>query len=159
MCKGSIVSEGLGKYSCEYCGMKFTEEAIRIKIGGSVSIDRTPELNNLLIRTCQFFDSGDFFQSNKYCERVLDMVANNYNAINLQGLIESKEREYVEKCIKNHEIMKSGGCTKCVNSKVMVKKYDGCPEYYTCEKCNYSVDYIISLPTCYRYKQYSTHLT
>lgn len=62
---------------CNYCGTKIVQEKIVVEHRGSVSIDRSNEIINLLKRAEEKFENGLFQESEDYFNRVLDIDADN----------------------------------------------------------------------------------
>ena len=75
-----------GMYVCEACGTKFTVEEARKLI-----IDKSPELENLLVRAQRFFDEGELYKACEYCERVLDIDANYQDAVALLAKVKAQQ--------------------------------------------------------------------
>lgn len=59
---------------CEYCGTKMAN------LKNNFEIDKTTEINNLIIRALEFEQKGDFQKCADYCTRVLDMDPANVKA-------------------------------------------------------------------------------
>ena len=59
---------------CQYCGTKITN------LKNSFEIDKTTEINNLIIRALEYERKGDFQRCSDYCTRILDMDPNNVKA-------------------------------------------------------------------------------
>lgn len=62
---------------CNYCGTKIVQEKIVVEHRGSVSIDRSNEIINLLRRAQEMFEKGLYKDSEIYFNRVLDIDINN----------------------------------------------------------------------------------
>lgn len=88
-CAANIqLPEGRGRYFCQYCGTQIIiEEECGINIG-AVKIDRTDELNNLLIRAKRLHSAGRYDDAEKYYNRVLDIDATNDEALTALSRIE-----------------------------------------------------------------------
>lgn len=59
---------------CQYCGTKITN------LRNSVEINRTTEIDNLVLRALEFEQKGDFQRCEDYCNRILDMDPHNVKA-------------------------------------------------------------------------------
>lgn len=88
-CAANIqLPEGRGRYFCQYCGTQIIiEEECGINIG-AVKIDRTDELNNLLIRARRLHLAGKNDDAETYYNRVLDIDATNEEALTALSAIE-----------------------------------------------------------------------
>ena len=62
---------------CQYCGTKIVQDKVIVEHRGSVSIDHTDEINNLLKRAEEKFKNGMFKEAENYFNRVLDIDADN----------------------------------------------------------------------------------
>lgn len=56
---------------CIFCGTKITN------INNSIEIDRTNEINNLIIRALEFEQRGNYQLAEDYCMRILDLDPSN----------------------------------------------------------------------------------
>lgn len=63
---------------CQYCGTKVTN------LNNSVEINRTVEIQNLLIRALEFEQKGYYDMAQEYCNRVLDIDPGNVTAQEIQ---------------------------------------------------------------------------
>lgn len=62
---------------CQYCGTKIVQEKQVIEHRGSVSLDRSSEINNLLIRGQEMLMRKEYDNAETYFNRVLDIDVNN----------------------------------------------------------------------------------
>lgn len=67
---------------CQYCGTKVIQEKIVVEHRGTVGLDRSAEVNNLLLRADEYFQKQDYKTSLIYYNRVLDIDTNNIAARN-----------------------------------------------------------------------------
>ncbi|MCL2364057.1 MAG: TFIIB-type zinc finger domain-containing protein [Defluviitaleaceae bacterium] len=82
LCSSNDFIKQDGLFRCQSCNTAYTlEEARKIM---SVSIDRTGETSNLLVRAQRFLDDNNFVRAREYCEKVLDIDANNQGAMLLR---------------------------------------------------------------------------
>ena len=91
MCGGSDLIKDDGVFVCQSCGCKYSlDEAKKmmiegtVEIKGSVNIDYSNEIQNMLIRAKQFYDDKEIEKSEYYYNKVLDIDAQNADA--LKGL-------------------------------------------------------------------------
>lgn len=56
---------------CQYCGTKVTN------LNNSIEVNRTTEINNLVLRMLEFEKRGDFTRCAEYCNRILDIDPHN----------------------------------------------------------------------------------
>ncbi len=73
---------------CSYCGTKVVQEKQIIEHRGSISIDRSQEINNLLIRARDLTIQNRFSEAGQYYNRVLDIDASNVEA--KEGLLRAE---------------------------------------------------------------------
>ena len=64
---------------CQYCGTKI------VNINNAVELNRTQEINNLVIRMMEFQQRGDFQKCAEYCSRILDLDPYNAQAREIEG--------------------------------------------------------------------------
>lgn len=62
---------------CQYCGTKIVQDKVVVEHRGSVSIDRSFEINNLFIRAQDMIQSNDYESAEQYYNRILDIDATN----------------------------------------------------------------------------------
>lgn len=97
MCGSKDLIKDGGVFVCQSCGCKYSiEEAKKMLIGGTVEVKGTvnvsgtvdvnhsEEIKNLLIRARQFYNDGDIPKSEFYYNKILDIDAQNPDA--LKGL-------------------------------------------------------------------------
>ncbi len=80
VCGGKIVSSGKhGWFVCENYGSEYPTEWMKAKYqqGKRIQIEGIAALDNILIRAQQYFDQGDYKKVILYCNRVLDIEADN----------------------------------------------------------------------------------
>jgi len=86
LCSSNDFLKHDGFFRCQSCNTAYTlEEARKIM---SVSIDRTDETDNLLLRAQRFLEENNFTRASEYCEKVLDIDANNQKAVLLSKKIQ-----------------------------------------------------------------------
>lgn len=82
---------------CQYCGTKiYIPNAVQ-KIRGTVGIDKTNEIENLLKRARRFEDAGELGKAYEYYERVLDIDADNETALRQRPFLQVKIARAYEK--------------------------------------------------------------
>lgn len=72
-------------FECQACGCKYTLEQAKSllqEITGTVSVSNIASAENLLLRARRFLDDLDFDSAKEYCNRVLDIDADNQAANN-----------------------------------------------------------------------------
>ena len=62
---------------CSFCGTKIVQDKVVVEHKGSVSLDRSAEINNLLIRAQEMIDKSSYREAEAYYNRVLDIDTNN----------------------------------------------------------------------------------
>lgn len=68
---------------CMYCGTKITN------INNSIEINKTKEINNLIIRALEFEQKGNYKLAEDYCMRILDIEPSNKTARALEKRLPS----------------------------------------------------------------------
>ncbi|MBP3446483.1 MAG: hypothetical protein J6K64_04320 [Clostridia bacterium] len=77
-CAASIELDNSREFGfCQYCGTKIVQDKIVVEHRGSVSIDRSNEIINLLRRAQEMFEKGLYKDSEIYFNRVLDIDTSN----------------------------------------------------------------------------------
>ena len=75
-----LIKDG-GVFVCQYCGTKYTvEEARKLIVEGTVSVEGIAGLDNLLLRAKEFEKTEDIDKAIEYYDRVLDLDLNNAEA-------------------------------------------------------------------------------
>lgn len=97
---------------CQYCGTKVMQEKVVHEHRGSVSIDHSAEINNLLVRAQEMQLRGAFKEAEEYYNRVLDIDANNAIA---RAAMESRY-----KVVEKPNLLLTVTVGKMYNSKVQV---------------------------------------
>lgn len=95
MCGSHELVKQDGMYVCQYCGTKYTVEEAR-KLLGTVRIDRTEEIENLLILARRARDDNDNVNAEKYYGRVLEANPNSWEAAFFQVYYCSKQAKIAE---------------------------------------------------------------
>ncbi len=73
-------------FECQNCGVQYSTAEVKklfVEISGAVAIDKSNEMENLLIRAEEFYSLGDKEKAIDYCNRVLDIDASNQKARDL----------------------------------------------------------------------------
>lgn len=65
---------------CQYCGTKIANIAEKVEVSGSVTIDNTATINNLLHRGYEFENAHKFNEAIGYYNRILDIQYDNNDA-------------------------------------------------------------------------------
>lgn len=67
---------------CQYCGTKIANIAEKVEVSGSVTIDNTATIRNLLHRGYEFENSQRFNEAIEYYNKILDIQYDNADARN-----------------------------------------------------------------------------
>lgn len=62
---------------CQFCGTKVMQDKVVVEHRGSISVDRSAEINNLLIRAQEMQSRGADKEAEHYFNRILEIDANN----------------------------------------------------------------------------------
>lgn len=74
-CSASLELDETREFAfCQYCGTKI------VNLNNTVEINRTSEINNLLLRALEFEQKGNYEKVAAYCERILDLDPTNKRA-------------------------------------------------------------------------------
>ena len=73
---------------CQYCGTKIVQDKTIIEHRGSVSIDHTNEIGNLLILGKRLFNQNRFTEAESYFRKVLELDAHNSEALKCLNISE-----------------------------------------------------------------------
>ena len=118
VCGGKVVSSGKqGWFVCENCGSEYPTEWMKAKYQNSkvVQVKGIATVENLLIRARQFFEQKDYDKAEEYCDKVLDIDAENDEAKEIIKAIDSareKRRLAEEQIEKAKEFMEAGDFQK-----------------------------------------------
>lgn len=77
-------------FECQNCGVQYSSAEVKkllVEISGTVSIDKSSEIDNLLQRANEYYSQGEKEKALEYCNRVLDVDAQNTKAKELLDLI------------------------------------------------------------------------
>ena len=87
MCGSTDLIKQDGVFVCQSCGCKYSVEEAKkmmiegtVEVKGTVKVDSSDELQNLLKRAFDFLEDGDWKSANEYCEKVLDIDPENAQA-------------------------------------------------------------------------------
>lgn len=87
MCNSNDVVKQDGLFVCQHCGTKYSvEEAKKIMLGGPVVIDETPKINNYYELAESSAQSGNNAETEKYCNKILEIEPSQYKAWLLKGI-------------------------------------------------------------------------
>lgn len=112
---------------CQYCGTKVVQDRIVVEHRGSVGIDRTDEVNNLLLRADEFFNKKDFETSKLYYNKVLDIEATNPLA---RGRISEIDRilatpNFILQRISSNSFINNTAITVIIDNAKVIQLYVG----------------------------------
>ena len=93
MCSGNNLIKENGYFVCQNCGTKYTVEEARklmiegpIDVSGSiVKIDNSLNRENLFVLSENAFKSNNFLEAEQYCNKTLEIDANEYKAWLIKG--------------------------------------------------------------------------
>lgn len=92
MCGSTDLMKQDGVFVCQSCGMKYSVEEAKkmmiegtVEVQGTVQIKNTAQLDNLLRLAHSSYDSKNYAQAEEFCNQVIAMDANNYEAWKLKG--------------------------------------------------------------------------
>jgi uncharacterized Zn finger protein (UPF0148 family) len=92
MCGGNEILKRDGVYVCQHCGTRFdTDEARKLLVEGTVSVQGIETTDNLMDRAQEFLDRGDTNRALEYIDRVLDIDVRNEPAREMQRTIEGRK--------------------------------------------------------------------
>lgn len=87
MCGSTDMLKQDGVFVCQSCGCKYSVEEAKklmiegtVEVKGTVKVDSSNEVNNLLKRAFMFLEEGNWVDANEYCERALDIAPENARA-------------------------------------------------------------------------------
>lgn len=92
MCGGSDLVKQDGVFVCQNCGTKYTVEEAKkmmvegtVEVQGNVQVQNAAQLENLLKLAHSSFDSKNYAQAEEFCNQVIAMDDQNYDAWKLKG--------------------------------------------------------------------------
>lgn len=84
MCGSTELIKQDGFFVCQTCGCKYSVEEAKkmmiegiVEVQGTVKVDKTPELSNLIKRVFSFLTSYEFTKAKEYCQKIFDIDARN----------------------------------------------------------------------------------
>ena len=83
-------------FECQSCGVQYRKEDVRklvVEVAGNVSIDRSEEIKNALLRAKQFENDGNTAKAMEYYDRALDLDPENETARAAVDALRSQARE------------------------------------------------------------------
>lgn len=87
LCGSTDIVKQDGLFICQACGTKYsTEEAKKMMIGGTVTIDRSSENENLKILAKRYYDNGEFEKADDYYDRLIEADPHDWEAVYYGGL-------------------------------------------------------------------------
>ena len=165
MCGGRDLIKNEGVFVCQNCGAKYSvEDAKKMMVEGTVTVDRSTDINNLLIRAKQFEERGDYGKADEYYNKVLDLDPSNEEALN--GLSSASDEYsdsiedvfFVEKdisseeCIKNffYSLSKKKNVAKYIFSNMKIKSVSEKSQVFLISVAECEGDY--NGTACYRHE-------
>ncbi|CDA20716.1 ribosomal protein L7/L12 [Ruminococcus sp. CAG:488] len=103
---------------CSYCGTKIVQEKVVVEHRGSVGVDHSGEIDNLLRRASEYMQRGDTDGAEIYYNRVLDLDFDNEIARNAM--------ERLNQIVKEPNLFITATTGKLYNKKASIRiKIDG----------------------------------
>ena len=131
LCGSKDFTKEDGVFVCQFCGCKYTlEEARKLMVSGTVEINRSQEAINILKNAHETFDSQNFEKAYDLYTEVLNIDADNEEAVLMRGVSAGWQSS-----VKNCRIVET---EKAFNRAIDIrhKKYGDTPEFFTfCTKC------------------------
>lgn len=106
LCGSSDIMKQDGFFQCQNCGTKYSLEEAQ-KLIGFVKIDKSEDIENLLILARRNFDSLKYDESDKYYELALREAPNNWEAIFFHALL-SVNKTYHEHPLEDLKTLLNG---------------------------------------------------
>lgn len=92
MCGSTDLMKRDGVFVCQSCGMKYSVEDAKkmmiegtVEVQGTVQIKNTAQLENLWRLAQSSYDSKNYTQAEEFCNQIIAMDADNYEAWKLKG--------------------------------------------------------------------------
>lgn len=88
MCGSTELIKQEGVFVCQTCGTKYTVEEAKkmmVEVAGAVAVKNAAQLDNLLNLAHSSFDSKNYSQAEEFCNQVIAMDDQNYEAWKLKG--------------------------------------------------------------------------
>lgn len=87
LCGSTDIVKQEGLFVCQACGTKYsTEEAKKMMVGGTVTIDRSSENENLKILAKRYYDNGEYEKADDYYDRLIEADPHDWEAVYYGGL-------------------------------------------------------------------------
>lgn len=87
MCGSTDVIKQDGLYVCQSCGTKYSpEEAKKMMVEGTVTIDKSSETKNLKILAKRYYDNGEYEKADDYYDRIIEADPHDWEAVYYGGL-------------------------------------------------------------------------
>lgn len=91
MCGGNNLIKKDGVYVCQTCGTKYSpEEAKKMMVEGTVSIDKSSEKGNLKTLAKRYYDNGEYEKADDYYDRIIELDPHDWEAVYYGGLASAK---------------------------------------------------------------------
>ena len=135
MCGGTDLVKQDGMFVCQGCGCKYSLEEARkmmVESGGAVEVKNTAQIENLLKLAQSSFESKNYAQAEEFCNQVIALDANNYEAWKLKG-----EAINYQITAKNQRILEVYNCIMTSyrilpDEEKEIKKYEIIASLKTC---------------------------
>ena len=97
MCGSTDFVKEDGLFVCQSCGIKYSlEEAKKLMVEGTVKIDKTDEVHNLLKRAFMHLEEGKWADADKLLDKILNQSPENAQAYVGKLMIELKLKKEKE---------------------------------------------------------------
>ncbi|MBE6504463.1 MAG: hypothetical protein E7Z73_01785 [Methanobrevibacter millerae] len=95
MCGSNDIVKKEGVYVCQSCGTKYTpEEAKKLMVEGTVTIDKSSEKENLKTLAKRYYDNEEFEKADDYYDRIIELDPHDWEAVYYGGLASAKRSTF-----------------------------------------------------------------
>lgn len=95
MCGSNNIIKQEGVYVCQSCGTKYSpEEAKKLMVEGTVTIDKSSEKENLKTLAKRYYDNGEFEKADDYYDRIMELDPHDWEAVYYGGFASSKRSTF-----------------------------------------------------------------
>ncbi len=95
MCGSNDIIKQEGVYVCQSCGTKYSpEEAKKLMVEGTVTIDKSSEKENLKILAKRYYDNKEYEKADDYYDRIIELDPHDWEAVYYGGLASAKRSTF-----------------------------------------------------------------